>query len=93
MSWTTEALGDVCDITGGGTPSKSNPNFYIGDIPWATVRDMNRDYLEVTDFKISREAVKESSTTSFPKTTLLLPRELVWVKFVFLNKTQLSIKI
>ena len=72
MSFKTVALGDVCTITGGGTPSKSNPNFYIGDIPWATVRDMNRDNLEETDFKISKEAVKESSTNIIPKNNVII---------------------
>ena len=68
----TVELGDICDITGGGTPSKSNPNFYIGDIPWATVRDMNKDYLEETDFKINKEAVKESSTNIIPKNNVVI---------------------
>lgn len=72
MSWKTVALGDVCDITGGGTPSKSNPSFYVGDISWATVRDMNKDYLEETDFKISKEAVKESSTNIIPKNNVII---------------------
>ncbi len=68
----TVELGNICDITGGGTPSKSNPNFYIGDIPWATVRDMNKDYLEETDFKINKEAVKESSTNIIPKNNVVI---------------------
>ena len=72
MSFNFVALGDVCNITGGGTPSKTNANFYIGDIPWATVRDMNRDYLENTDFKISKEAVKESSTNIIPKNNVII---------------------
>ena len=72
MSFKSVALGDVCSITGGGTPSKSTPNFYIGDIPWATVRDMNRDNLEKTDFKISKEAVKESSTNIIPKNNVII---------------------
>lgn len=68
----TEELGDVCNITGGGTPSKSNSNFFVGDIPWATVRDMNNDYLEETDFKITKEAVKESSTNIIPKNNVVI---------------------
>lgn len=55
-------LGDICKIIGGGTPSKSNKKFYIGDIPWATVRDMKNDLLYKTEFKISEEAVSCSST-------------------------------
>ena len=72
MSWKAVALGDVCVITGGGTPSKSNPDFYIGDIPWATVRDMNNDYIIDTDFKISKEAVKASSTNVIPKNNVII---------------------
>lgn len=68
----TVELGNICYIMGGGTPSKSNPNFYIGDIPWATVRDMNNDYLEETDFKINKEAVKESSTNIIPKNNVVI---------------------
>lgn len=65
-------LGDVCNITGGGTPSKSNPYFYGGDIPWATVRDMSSDFLEVTDFTITAEAVKNSSTNIIPKDNVVI---------------------
>ena len=28
-------LGEICKIVGGGTPSKSNPMFYEGEIPWS----------------------------------------------------------
>ena len=27
-------------ILSGGTPSKNNPNYWNGDIPWASVKDM-----------------------------------------------------
>lgn len=55
-------LGDVVNLIGGGTPSKSNEGFYDGDIPWATVRDMKQEQLSETEFQISEEAVKKSST-------------------------------
>jgi type I restriction enzyme S subunit len=46
--WMALRLGDICDIIGGGTPSKSNSKFYSGDIPWATVRDMKNGLLTET---------------------------------------------
>ncbi|MEB3733860.1 restriction endonuclease subunit S [Halopseudomonas pachastrellae] len=55
-------LGEVIDLIGGGTPSKSNESFYNGDIPWATVRDMKQEQLCSTEFQISEEAVRKSST-------------------------------
>jgi type I restriction enzyme, S subunit len=62
IKWQTKKLGEVCKIIGGGTPSKSNKKFYVGNIPWATVRDMKSDLLDNTEFKISEEAVSCSST-------------------------------
>ncbi len=60
--WVEKELGDVCDLIGGGTPSKKNDAFYTGEIPWATVRDMNENLIVRTDFKITSEAVMNSST-------------------------------
>ena len=56
------SLGDLCQLIGGGTPSKKNEDFYKGDIPWATVRDMKHDVITRTQFKITEDAVKNSST-------------------------------
>ena len=60
--WVEKRLGDVCNLIGGGTPSKKNKNFYKGDIAWATVRDMSKDVINKTEFKITNEAVNISST-------------------------------
>ncbi len=62
QGWQGKALGDVCNLIGGGTPSKKNEDFYRGEIPWATVRDMNSDVITKTEFRITEDAVKNSST-------------------------------
>ncbi|MCA3301211.1 MAG: restriction endonuclease subunit S [Roseomonas sp.] len=36
----TRALGDLCAIRSGGTPSRSNSEFYGGEIPWAKISDI-----------------------------------------------------
>ncbi|MCL2525305.1 MAG: restriction endonuclease subunit S [Betaproteobacteria bacterium] len=59
-------MGEVCDVIGGGTPSKDNANFYTGDIPWATVRDMRSDVITQTEFKITKAAVASSATNVIP---------------------------
>lgn len=64
--WSYKALGDLCQIIGGGTPSKRNSVFYDGDIPWATVRDMRHETLSHTEFRISEEAIESSSTNIIP---------------------------
>lgn len=64
--WDTNYLGDVCHILGGGTPSKGCPEYYSGHIPWATVRDMRQEMIMETEFKITKEAVRKSSTKVIP---------------------------
>jgi len=71
-SWKKYNLGDVCEIIGGGTPSKSNPDFYGGDYWWATVRDMKNDLLFNTEFKISDVAIKKSATNIIPKGNVII---------------------
>ncbi|SHG16991.1 type I restriction enzyme, S subunit [Fodinibius roseus] len=60
--WETENLGEIVSFKGGGTPSKQNPSFWNGNIPWASVKDIKGDYLEKTESKITQEGVKNSST-------------------------------
>ncbi|MGO2355827.1 MAG: restriction endonuclease subunit S [Marinomonas foliarum] len=71
MVWDTAKLGDVCNIIGGGTPSKSNDSFYEGIIPWATVRDMRYDFLSKTELSITEEAIQKSSTNLIPAGTII----------------------
>jgi len=65
-------LGDTCNIVGGGTPSKGNSAFYVGAIPWATVRDMKSETITTTEFKITQEAVATSATNIIPKGNVIV---------------------
>jgi type I restriction enzyme S subunit len=64
--WNTKPLGELCDVIGGGTPPKDRPDYYGGDIPWATVRDMRTDIITSTEHSITKEAVKASATNIIP---------------------------
>lgn len=72
--WQLRSLGDVCDVIGGGTPSKDKAHaaYYSGDIPWATVRDMKCDLISDTEFKITKDAVKGSSTNIIPQGNVVI---------------------
>ena len=70
--WETKNLGDLCLVVGGGTPPKDKVEYYSGDIPWATVRDMRSDVITETECKISKEAVKASSTNIIPKGNVVI---------------------
>lgn len=66
--WAACRLGDlVLTITGGGTPSKSNPAYWHGEVPWASVKDLkDNKYLTDTQDKISEEGLEKSSSNLIP---------------------------
>ncbi|EFP4583678.1 restriction endonuclease subunit S [Salmonella enterica] len=84
--WILTSLDDVLlSIIGGGTPSKSNLNFYLGDIPWMSVKDMNQIVLEDTIDHISIDAVKNSSTNIIPAGTPIIATRMGLGKIVVAN--------
>jgi hypothetical protein len=34
MGWDKRKIGELAEIMTGGTPSRANPDYYIGEIPW-----------------------------------------------------------
>ncbi|PUE07963.1 restriction endonuclease subunit S [Limnohabitans sp. T6-20] len=66
--WIICRLGDLAlTIIGGGTPSKNNPAYWGGDIPWASVKDMKElKYLDDTEDHITLEGLNSSSSNLIP---------------------------
>lgn len=71
----TVLLGDVCKFVGGGTPSRKQPEYFEGDIPWATVKDFKTFLIAETEEHISEVAIADSATNIVnPGTVLLVTR-------------------
>lgn len=73
-NWEVTKLGDVGNFIGGGTPSSSNPNYWIGDIPWISSSDIDEDNVEkinITKF-INNLSIQESATKPIPKNSVLI---------------------
>ncbi|WP_038874858.1 restriction endonuclease subunit S [Vibrio jasicida] len=82
-AWKATLLNEVVDkIVGGGTPSKSVPSYYEGDIPWMTVKDMNKSYLTDTIDHITQEAIDNSSTNVIPAGTPIIATRMSLGKIV-----------
>ena len=71
-NWCWTRLGNVAQWGSGGTPSRKNPSFYEGDIPWIKTGELNEEYIYDTEEHISKEALEKSSAKIFPVNTVVL---------------------
>ena len=71
-AWPTERIGDACTIFSGGTPSKANPNYWRGAIPWVTAKDLKADRICDAELHITQQACDESATKIAPAGALLM---------------------
>jgi type I restriction enzyme S subunit len=61
----------IASQTGGGTPSRQNPAFWRGPIPWASVKDFAEGGTELltTEERISQQGLQASATNLIPANT------------------------
>lgn len=74
MIWEKVEIGDVVEkIIGGGTPSKSCPEYWNGNIPWCSVKDMldDRFQLSQTEDYITEDGLKNSASNLIPAGTII----------------------
>ena len=71
VEWKT--LGEIGTWYGGGTPSKSHPEYWEnGTIPWISPKDMGRPIIDSTEDYITEDAVKNSSTKLVPSNSIAM---------------------
>ncbi len=70
VPWPIVRLGDVARTSSGGTPKRSVPSYYDGDIPWVKSGELGDRVVYETGEKISKVALEQSSAKLFPKGTL-----------------------
>jgi len=56
----------------GGTPNRSMPQYYDGDILWVKSGELNDNFIQNTEEKISEKALQNSSAKIFPTDTVLI---------------------
>ena len=72
-SWQWVRLGEIVfQNIGGGTPDKTNLTYWNGDIPWASVKDLNCDILTSTKDHISQLGLDNSSSNLIQKGTIII---------------------
>ena len=71
-SWEWARLESIAHVSGGATPDKSNPAYWDGEIPWASMKDVHGDYLEST-----LDSITQTGLESKPSISICEPGDLI----------------
>lgn len=72
--WEKVKLGDIGDFKSGGTPTRSKPEYFEGEIPWITTTSLGKTFIDEDDATtyISQEAVFNSATKLISKNSIMI---------------------
>ena len=71
-SWEESLLSDCCKLGSGGTPSRKNPDYYNGNIPWIKTGEIDWNDIYDAEEKISEEAIENSSAKLYKEGAVLV---------------------
>ncbi|EIM62882.1 restriction endonuclease subunit S [Desulfobacter postgatei] len=72
--WKEVQLGNIVHFASGGTPSKSNPDYWGGTIPWISASSMYDINIQKSDLKITQYAVENGARMASKGSLLILVR-------------------
>lgn len=70
--WRQATLGEIAQISTGGTPDRQQPLYWGGDVPWVSTSEVRFNTITDTAERITREGLRHSSAKWLPAGTLLL---------------------
>jgi len=72
------ADGYIVKVSSGGTPSTTNPDFWDGELPWLTPKEITRNqnsiYVSTTERTITENAISGSGAKLLPPNTVMLTK-------------------
>lgn len=69
--WEEVELRELVDALSGGTPSKENPDFWSGNIPWISAKSMYSIYVGDSEDKVTLQGT-QNGTRLVPASTVLI---------------------
>lgn len=81
-AWEVKRLDHLVSFQSGGTPSKANPEFWNGSVPWVSAKDMKQLFLDDAEDHISAIAVDDGAKLVSSGTLLILVRGMTLLKDV-----------
>jgi type I restriction enzyme S subunit len=70
--WCWTSLNEIAAMRGGSTPSMSKPEFWNGDIPWVSPKDMHDGDITDSELKVTQLALEKTSLELVPLGSILL---------------------
>ena len=86
----TAKLGTLVRIIGGGTPDRSNPEYWDGDIPWVTVKDVQSSRISSSQESITEKGLRNSASNLIPAGSIIVPTRMALGK-VAINQVPIAI--
>lgn len=70
--WKVKTIADIAIVSSGGTPSRKEPSYWNGDIPWVTTAEVQFKTILDSAEKITKDGLSNSSAKLFPINTILM---------------------
>lgn len=70
--WQTRRVGDVCSLRTGGTPSKTKPEYFGGQIRWLVSGDINQGEIFECEGRITEAGMKASNAKLLPVNSVMI---------------------
>lgn len=73
--WALQPLSSACSLVSGGTPKRSNPSYWGGDVPWYSVKDVPENgqvWCIRTEESISHLGLQNSAAQIVPRGTTII---------------------
>ena len=75
MKWSVATIGEVCEVVSGATPKTGRPEFWDGNVPWVTPKDLSnlgQKHFIDTPRHITKAGLKSCSARMLPAQSVLL---------------------
>ena len=81
--WKLTPLKHFVSVLGGATPSKDRDDYWNGDIPWVSPKDMKVDLIQTVTDHVSEAAIRGSALSLIPKgAVLIVVRGMILARYV-----------
>ncbi len=92
--WPVEPLGEHISMVGGGTPSKARPEFWDGNIPWVSPKDMKPAVISDSEDKITEAAMCASPVRLVsPNSILIVVRGMILAHTVPIRMNSIAVTL